>query len=148
MKKLLISFLFSFFFSSSFSQQFLWSTFETDTISQKVVSIKDVNKEILKFYSHYDKHYDLSGYSKERFINEVDYGFENWEFINDIEELTVLAVKSNTGSSSVVLVMFISKRNINLIIFTNNTIEYDTNYLYNSGDDKDKFENWLDTLKK
>ena len=148
MKNLLISFLFLFFFSSSFSQQFLWSTFETDTISQKVVSIKDVNKEILKFYSHYDKHYDLSGYSKERFIKEEDYGFEDWEFINDIEELTVFALKSNTGSGSIVLVMFISKRNINLIIFTNNPIEYDSNYLFNSEYKKDKFENWLDTLKQ
>jgi hypothetical protein len=125
----------------------LWSTIETDTISQKVVPLKYVNNEILKFYSHYKQHYDLTGFSKERFIEEVDYGFKDWEFINEIEELTVIAVKSNTGSGSVVLVMFISKINVNLIVFTNNTIERDYNYIFNSKYEKDKFWDWLETLK-
>lgn len=129
---------------STFAQQFLWSTVERDTIDEKYIPIEYVTNEVLKFYDHYEMHYDLSGYSKERFIKEIDYGFNEWKWINNINELTVFAMRSNMGTGSVVLVMCISEANVNLIIFTNEVIDMNFNYLSNY--DKEKFENWFKTL--
>lgn len=138
--------LFFFFLltSSTFGQQFLWSTVERDTVDEKYIPIEYVTNEVLKFYNHYEMHYDLSGYSKERFMNEIDYGFDDWKWIKDINNLTVFALRSNMGTGSVVLVMCVSDVNINLIIFTNETIDGNYNYLMNY--DKEKFETWFKTL--
>lgn len=130
-----------------YGQQFLWSTIEKDSIAEKQVPIEYVDYEILKFYDHYEKHYDLSGFSKKRFVEEIDYGFDDWKWINDITDLTVFALKSNVGDGSVVLVMFISEKNINLIIFSNDIVDRNFSYISNSEYDRKKFEIWLKTLK-
>ncbi len=92
-------------------------------------------------------HYDFSGYSKERFIDEIDYGFKDIQWINEIKELTVFALRSNTGNGSVVLVMFVNKENVNLVIFTNEALRGNYNYRKNYNHEKEKFEIWLETLK-
>ncbi|WP_288956161.1 hypothetical protein [uncultured Polaribacter sp.] len=146
MRIFILPILFILLNSSAFGQQFLWSTIEKDSIAEKHIPLEYVNNEILKFYDHYEKHYDLSGYSKKRFIEEIDYGFDDWKWINDINDLTVFAVKSNTGSGSVVLVMFISEKNINLIIFSNQVLGRNFNYQSNYEFERKKFETWLKTL--
>lgn len=147
MRKLILPILFTLLTSFVYGQQFLWSTIEKDSIAEKQVPIEYVDYEILKFYDHYEKHYDLSGFSKKRFVEEIDYGFDDWKWINDITDLTVFALKSNVGDGSVVLVMFISEKNINLIIFSNDIVDRNFSYISNSEYDRKKFEIWLKTLK-
>lgn len=129
--------------SSAFGQQFLWSTVKNDTASVKYVPINRVTNEVLSFYDHYDLYYDFAGFSKERFIDEMDYGFDDWEWLNDINDLTVFALRSNTGEGSVVLIMCISKNNINMIIFSNNV---EGSFQLTLASDKDKFAKWFKTL--
>jgi hypothetical protein len=146
MKTFILQILFILSTSSAFGQQFLWSTMEQDSITEEHIPLEYVTNEILKFYDHYEKHYDFSGYSKERFIEEIDYGFDDWKWINDMTELAVFAVRTNVGSGSIVLVMFISEKNINLIIFSNNLIDRNFNYTSNAEYKREKFETWLKTL--
>lgn len=146
MRIFILSILCTLLTSSVFGQQFLWSTVENDSIAEKHIPIEYVNNEILKFYTHYEQHYDFSGFSKKRFREEIDYGFDDWKWINDITDLTVFALRSNIGSGSVVLVMFISEKNINLIIFSNEILDGNFNYISNYESEKKKFEIWLKTL--
>lgn len=143
MKKIGIIIFLSVIISSVFGQQFLWSTVKQDTINEKYVPLNSVTKEVLKFYDHYDLYYDFSGYSKDRFINEIDYGFDDWKWLNDINDLTVFAMRSNSGQGSIVLVMCISKDNVNLIIFSN-TVEGDFRMTYSS--ERENFADWFQTL--
>ena len=92
--------------SSAFGQQFLWSTVK-DTTS-KYVPLDNVTKEVLNFYDQYKFYYDFSGFSKDRFIKNIDYGFDDWKWLYDIKDLTVFALRSNAGRGSVGLVMCIS----------------------------------------
>ena len=147
MKKFILPILFTLLTSYIHGQQFLWSTIENDSINEKHIPLEYVNNEILKFYDHYEKHYDLSGFSKKRFIEEIDYGFDDWKWINDITELTVFAMRSNIGSGSVVLVMFISEKNINLIIFSNEILDRNFRDISNYEFEREKFEIWINTLK-
>lgn len=146
MKVIGLTIFFSLLTSTIFGQQYLWSTVQQDSAAEKYIPIEYVTNEIVKFYNHYEMHYDLSGFSKERFIEEIDYGFDDWNWLNRIDELTVFALRSNTGSGSIILVMFISEKNINLIIFTNEVIDNNFNYLSNYESDREKFETWLKTL--
>lgn len=130
--------------SPAFGQQFLWSTVQTDTIYEEYIPIDYAISEVLKFYNHYEKHYDFSGFSKKRFMDEINYGFDDWTWLNEIDEPSVFALRSNMGDGSFVLVMFVSKTNINLIIFSNGVLDGNFNYLFN--DESEKFESWLKTL--
>ena len=146
MKILGFIFFFSLLTLSSFGQQYLWSTVEQDTITEKYVPIENATNEILKFYDHYEKHYDFSGFSKKRILEKSNYGFENLNWVNQINELTVFALRSNMGKGSIVIVMFVSSKNINMIIFSNQIVEMDLNYLPNDEEGREKFETWLKTL--
>jgi len=141
MKKIVIFIFLSFLVVSAFGQQILWSTMKSN--DERYVPINNVTKEVLNFYDQYKFYYDFSGFSKDRFIEYFDYGFEDWEWLYEIEDLTVFALRSNLGRGSVVLVMCISKDNINMIIFSN-TIEEDFIMTYQS--DREKFANWFKTL--
>ena len=110
MRAFRLTLLFTLLTSSTFGQQFLWSTVDQDTVAEKFISIEQVTTEVLKFYDHYEMHYDFSGFSKKRFMEDIDYGFEDWKWINEVTDLTVFALRSNMGSGSVVLVMFVSKK--------------------------------------
>jgi hypothetical protein len=128
---------------SAFGQQFLWSTVRD--AAPKYVPLNNVTREVLSFCDQYDRYYDFTGFSKERFIESFDYGFGEWEWLNDIDDLTVFALRSNSGRGSVVLVMCISKNNINTIIFTNH-METELGINYSLTYDKNKFLNWFRTL--
>jgi len=142
-------FILSVISSKSFGQQFLWVTGENETEDIKTIPISEVTDEVLKFYEQYEMYYDQSGYSKERFIKEIGYGFDDWNWLNDIKELTVFALKSNSGTGSIILVLCISKENVNLIIFSNNPVDGDFNFQMTSSyssREKERFSNWFETL--
>lgn len=132
--------------SSAFGQQFLWSTVKSDSGSvKKYVPLSSISKEVLTFYDQYDFYFDLSGYSKKRFIDEINYGFDDWNWLNEINDLTVYAVRSNSGRGSVVMIFCVSKDNVNMIVFSSD-IRAHKNPQSTSSYDKDKFVSWFKTL--
>lgn len=131
--------------SSVFGQQFLWTTVKSDSVGTKYTPLNNVTKEVLTFYDQYKFYYDLSGYSKKRFIEEIDYGFDDWNWLNDIKDLTVFALRSNTGSGSVVLIMCISKDNVNMVIFSNDILLH-RNAQSTGSYHKEKFASWFKTV--
>lgn len=145
LKDIGIIILLLFLTNSAFGQQFLWSTLNTDSgIAKKFVPLNNVTKEVLTFYDQYHYYFDLSGYSKKRFIEEINYGFDDWNWINDINELTVYALRSNSGRGSVVMVLCVTKDNVNLILFSNDIMTHENpqSGMYY----KDKFVGWFKTL--
>lgn len=133
--------------SSVFGQQNLWTTFKpaNDSIKTKVISMSEVPNEVLKIYDQYDYYFDLTGYTKKRFIEEMDMGFNDWAWLNEINELTVFALKSNTGNGSYVLVLCVSKDYANMLIFSNNITQSNNPQGTNSYE-REKFKNWVETL--
>jgi len=142
MKRIWFIICFLIFTSSLFGQQFLWSTVR-DT-AERYVPLNNVTREVLNFYDQYTWYYDYSGFNKNRFIENFDYGFEDWEWLYEIEELTVFALRSNSGGGSIVLVMCISKNNVNTLLFSNNIIDRGSIMTHSS--DRNKFSNWFKTI--
>lgn len=133
--------------SSAFGQQSLWSTIkpENEKSGLKYVPLENVAKEVLTFYNQYNYYFDLSGYSKKRFIEETGYGFDDWSMLNEINELTVFAFKTNMGRGSVIMVLCVSKDNVNLLLFSNDITLHENPQ--NTGSyKKDKFIDWFTTL--
>jgi len=141
MKRIGIMVIFTILTVSVYGQQFLWSTVANENTRR--VTINNVTREVLEFYDHYRWYIDYSGFSKDRFIEMFDYGFEDWEWLYDIEELTIFALRSNDGQGSVVLVMCISKNNVNTVIFTNS---YERGGIMTHTTDRDKFTRWFRTI--
>lgn len=132
--------------NSAFGQQFLWSTVKSDSGGvKKYVPLSSISKEVLTFYDQYDYYFDLSGYSKKRFIEEINYGFDDWNWLYDIKDLTVYALRSNSGSGSVVMIICVSKDNVNLILFSSDIMAH-KNPQSTGRYDKDKFVSWFKTL--
>jgi hypothetical protein len=148
MKKIGFFVLLSILTSSAFGQQPLWSTIEDNELGIRYVPLDKVTQEVLEFYDLYDRYYDLTGFSKERFLDEVGIGIEaqDLEKLNDINDLTVKAIKSNTGQGSFVLVACINEDNVDMIIFSNSGIPG----LYNSEatylTERVKFARWFGTI--
>lgn len=149
-----IGFIFCFIIctTSAFGQQFLWSTVKDTTI--KYVSLENVTDEVLEFYDHYEFYYDGAGFSKEGFFKmfEGSQSYKNsntsqWKDfkkkIDKINDLTVFAFRSNSGKGSVILVLCVTKENVNLITFSN-TYEADSQLTYST--DREKFAKWFKTL--
>lgn len=72
--------------SALFGQQNLWTTFKptNDSIKTKVISMSDVPNEVLKIYDQYKYYFDLTGYTKKRFIKEMEMEFNDWTWLNEI----------------------------------------------------------------
>ncbi|WP_298145956.1 hypothetical protein [Flavobacterium sp.] len=107
--------------------------------------MNNVTKEVLTFYDQYDYYFDLSGYSKKRFIEEINFGFDDWTWLDGIKESTVFAFKSNAGSGSVIIVMCISEDNVNLLLFSSDVLLY-TNPQSTASYERDKFAKWFKTM--
>lgn len=147
MKKIVFALLLLTLSSLAFGQQSLWTTAKSikDSSGIKVVPITNVTKEVLTFYEQYDYYFDLSGYSKKRFIEEIDYGFDDWNWLYDIKDLTVFAMKSNAGRGSMIMVMCVSKENVNLLLFSNDILLH-ANPQSTGNYEKEKFIKWFKTL--
>jgi hypothetical protein len=141
MKKIGFLFLFFILTVSVFGQQFLWSTLRDK--AERFVPINNVTREVLEFYDQYELYLDYSGFSKDRFIESFDYGFDDWSWLYDINELTVFALRSNSGRGSIVMVMCISNNNVNTIIFSNN---YEPGCIFTHSTGREKFLRWFRTL--
>jgi len=141
MKRIGFIIIFSILALSAYGQQFLWSTVKNNDV--KYIPLNNVPKEVLTFYEQYKYYLDYSGFSKKRFIEIFDYGFEGWDWLYEIERLTVSALRSNDGQGSIVLVMCVSKDNINTLIFTNT---YERGAIMTYSSDKEKFSKWFKTL--
>ena len=63
--------------------------------------------------------------------------------IVEIEELTVFALKDNLGRGSVVLIVLINSRGVDMVAFTNN---FESDAIHTSPYDKQKFEKWFNSL--
>lgn len=147
MKKILFTLLLVTLTSSVFGQQRLWATVknDNDTSGTKYVPLTNVTKEVLTFYDQYDYYFDLSGYSKKRFIEEINYGFDDWTWLYDVKELTVFALKSNAGRGSLIMVMCVSKDNVNLLLFSSDILLH-KNPQSTGSYERDKFAKWFKTL--
>src|SRR5215469_7258656 len=77
MKKILFISIFSVLTFSVYGQQFLWSTVRGN--DSKYVPLNNVTREVLEFYDQYRFYLDYSGFTKDRFIEMFDYGFEGWD---------------------------------------------------------------------
>lgn len=148
MKKSQILLCFLFFNSFVFGQQTLWTTIENT--SSKYVAKENVVNEVLSFYNHYQFYNDGSGYTKSNFLNVIEkYGdkSEKWnnfkQTILKIENLTVFAIRSNTGFGSIVLVICVTKENVNFVSFSNN---WERGSQMANGIDENEFSNWFKTL--
>lgn len=148
MKKIQILFCFLFFNSIVFGQQILWTTIENT--SSKYIAKENVANEVLNFYNHYQYYNDGSGYTKSNFLNAIEkYGdkSEKWnsfkQTILKIENLTVFAIRSNTGYGSIVLIICVTKDNVNFVSFSNN-LERGSQMA--NGIDEKEFSNWFQTL--
>jgi hypothetical protein len=147
MKKIVFALLLVILTSFAFGQQRLWTTVknDNDTSGTKYVQLASVTKEVLAFYDQYDYYFDLSGYSKKRFIEEINYGFNDWNWLYDIKDLTVFALKSNAGRGSLIMVMCVSKDNVNLLLFSNDILLHNNPQATGSYK-KDNFARWFKTL--
>ncbi|MCL2186704.1 MAG: hypothetical protein FWB86_12765 [Treponema sp.] len=144
MKRILFFVIFTIITFSAYGQQFLWSTVRNNEL--RYVPINNVTREVLEFYEQYRYYLDYSGFSKDRFIEMFDYGFEDWEWLYGINELTVFALRSNNGQGSVVLVMCISRDNVNTLIFTNSYERGIINTYSSISSERDKFSRWFRTI--
>ncbi len=137
---------------SAYSQQFLWSTAKDSAFkSIRHISVDNVLNEVLEFYQQYEFYLDGSGYSKEGFFKTLENpkSFQNaskakWtqlkKKIYEINDLTVFAFKDNSGHGSRVLVVCVTKNNIDMLIFSNN---YHTDAVHTYAFEKEKFIKWF-----
>lgn len=137
--------------SFAYGQQFLWST--SETAKSELVKIDDVSEEVLKFYDHYKFYFDGAGYSKGNFVKAIEkYGDKSPEWksfkqsIINTEELTVFAIRGNSGKGSEVLVICVTKDNVNFITFSN-IYDYNNSQIITTFG-RDKFAKWFETLLK
>ncbi|GGG51613.1 hypothetical protein [Bizionia arctica] len=131
-----------------YAQQFLWSTIENDDF--EYVSIENVTSRVLDIYDVYEYYSDGTGYSKSDFLNIMEKysgNSKNWEelkkTITEIDNLTVFAIKDNLGNGSVILIVMVSPKGVDIVAFTNN---YELDIINTSPYDKEKFEKWFNSL--
>ena len=145
MKKLILLLL---LFSISFislGQQFLWTTNQNGLFpnsEMKVISKEDVLDKLLDYYETYNFYYDGSGFTKDGFFRMFqnsnsyqDTDKMDWEKfkkgISEIQDLTIICMKSNEGSGSNISILILSKNNFDMIRFSNQ-LEEGGIYTYNS----------------
>ena len=148
MKRLILLFCLTILTQTLYAQQFLWTTAQSTEL--EYIPIENVTSEVLNFYDFYDYYSDGSGYSKSNFLKLLEKYSENsksWESLKksiiEIEELTVFALKDNLGQGSVILVVLISSKGVDMVAFTNN---FELDAIHTSPYDKQKFEKWFNSL--
>lgn len=137
--------------SSAFGQQLLWSTVEKDSLKELnlYVRIDSVTEKVLEFYDLYRLYYDFTGFSKDA---AFDFGqilsSDERKKIEDIKDLTVIAVRANLGKGSFIVVYCINQNNFNAIIFSNTAFISGMDYMFTSSSDgeREKFTKWFKTL--
>ncbi len=150
MKKIGLIFCFLIFTSVVFGQQFLWSTSKDANFTY--LPLDSVVNEVLNYYDQYDYYSDGAGFNKDEFLNFFeanDNDSEVWRNfktkINEIEDLTVYAFRAHLEEGSGILVISISKNNVNVVAFSN---IYDSSSIGTYSSSRDKFKKWFKSLLK
>jgi hypothetical protein len=149
MKKMSFIFLLLILSVFAFGQQALWSTVKNNKI--KNIPDENVTKEVLEFYDMYKFYFDFTGFNKETFKEKFSGNFkgdeENWDWINDIEERAVFALRTPIEGGSAIAVLCIDKNNFHMVIFSN-VYDSGANMTYNGEIEKERkrFEKWFNTL--
>ena len=152
MKNIAFILCFVIFTTPLFGQQFLWSTTKDST--SKYVPLDSVTSKVLEFYDHYDYYYDGAGYNKDGFVksfegsqsykNSSTSGWKNFKKkIYEIKDLSVFAIRLNSGQGSVVMVLCVSKENVNMLVFSNT---YEKDAIPIIPYEREKFAKWFKTL--
>ena len=149
MKK--ISFIFLLLILSAFAagQLALWTTVKSDKI--KNIPDENVTKEVLEFYDLYKFYFDFTGFTKEAFKEKFPQNFnregENWNWLDDIEERSVYALRTPIEGGSAIVVLCIDKNNFHMVIFSN-VYDSGANMTYNGEieNERKRFEKWFKTL--
>jgi hypothetical protein len=136
--------------SNVFGQQFLWSTSKEIT-DVKSIPLTNVKGKVMEYYDTYRFYVDNTGYDVESFNKFIEL-FDSETKIKKLkDELTksdtdklVICVKGNSNNSSVISVIIMSKKNLDIINFTNGVSNLG---IQSTGDNnKNKFEKWFNTL--
>ncbi|MDR2842369.1 MAG: hypothetical protein LBV52_04130 [Spirochaetaceae bacterium] len=138
MKKLIFVFGLVCLSSAVFAQQILWTT--VDGAGEKVLKMKDVTNEVMKYYDQYDYYYDMTGFDKDTFV-ETFGGDGSWDWVYDVNTSIVSAIRVNLDmSSSAVYVVCVGSSGVNLVAFTD---AYEDGAVATSSNRKDKFKKWF-----
>ena len=130
---------------ATYGQQFLWSTKESNDL--KYVPYSEATKEVLELYDLYNNYYDGAGFNKENFSEffGMDKKENNW--IYDIEESMILAIRLHIDNGSAIMVMCIDENNVNMVVFSNvNMSGYNNTYNGEIEKHRVRFEKWFKTL--
>jgi len=142
---------------SSYGQQFLWTTNSTGLFPNsniKVIPKVQALDKILEYYKTYRYYFDLSGYTKNDFFNRQENLFStntDWQKLKksvfEIRELTITAIKSNSGNGSSILILISKKDNFEAIRFSNEIGSGAESTLNGrSNDYKDRFIKFYESL--
>jgi hypothetical protein len=144
----------------AFGQQALWSTMENNDTAKniKYIPYDSVTKEVLEFYDLYNFYFDFTGFNKEK-LKETYLKYssrdkkdlkedlkEDLNWINDIKERVVFALRTPIEGGSAIMVVCIDKNNFHTIVFSN---VYDSGANITYGDiekERKRFEKWFKTL--
>jgi len=130
---------------SVFGQQMLWSTVRND--DARYVSLNNVTREVLNFYDQYDYYYDFTGFDKKTFLQTFGEGTNDWDWIDEIDEMTVIAMRVSIevgfSRNSVVYVICIGKNSVDMIAFSN---ALDSGFNSTSSSRRSRFESWFRTI--
>jgi hypothetical protein len=139
----------------AFGQQALWSTVENNDTAKnndiKYVPYNNVTKEVLEFYDLYKFYFDFTGYNKEKlketFLEYYNRDEKDWNWINDIKERAVFALRTPIEGGSAIMVICIDKNNFHMVVFSN-VYDSGANMTHNGDIEKERkrFEKWFKTL--
>jgi len=84
---------------------------------------------------------------KELFLEYYNYDLKDWNWINDIKESAVFALRAPIKGGSAIMVVCIDKNNFHMVVFSN-VYDSDANMTYNGNieNDRNRFEKWFKTL--
>ena len=126
--------------SLAFGQQFLWSTIKSDSL-KGYIPLERVPDKLVEYYRTYDKFFDGSGFSKDTFIETIEKNklasskeYALFKKIMDrVDQPTVMALKANDGKGSYITIMNMDENNVDLIVFSNNSIVHPMEYTTDLG---------------
>jgi hypothetical protein len=153
--------LLTFISISAFGQQFIWSTNAKGSLlksESKIISKEVVYQNLLSYYEAYEYYFDLTGFTKERYLKKFEasksFNYINktiWDNFkkttNEINDSTITCLKTNEGSSSIILVFIFSKKNFDVIKFSNQIDQGAKNTFHSESiSDKNRFIKFIEPL--
>ena len=127
---------------ATMGQQYMWTTVDSDSnVYERQITMSTVLSEVLAYYDQYDYYFDLTGYSKQNFIDKVKWGYFDSTWLNGMDSLSIFAIKSNSGRSSVITVLCVSDRNVDMVLFSNDSVVRP--HPQSTLNSREKFKSWF-----